>query len=212
VKILDNELRKLRNSMKSEFPRNFEFNHRMKENIRMRIKEPNREKRNKSLGPILTLAFTIGVLTLFVVIGGRQLGFLDGNNAANDNQFVYQGTEEILELDEEYNIPKSFPFKVVESSVNTAPSGNMYTVDFFGEHNEQITLRITENEEVFSVNLEREDVNIGKLSGKYVVNENGVQLLSWKEGDTFYTLANIPNNTETEITKDELITVANSSE
>ncbi|MGM0844982.1 MAG: DUF4367 domain-containing protein [Bacillota bacterium] len=213
----EKELESLRKTMRAEFPDEFQFNYQMKENIKKEIRKGNQmdQKKKSILGPVLSVFFVFGTLALFIFIGGQELGFIEGHNASNNEMFTYEPTEEISKINKEFKIPTKFPFEVTDSFASTPPTqnqkGNRYTIDFVSGNGQQLTLKATSNEVIYSDDLDREEVTSGDFTGEYVVNEQNVQILTWDDDNIHYSLGYMSENQESSITKEDLIQVAKSA-
>ncbi|MGD6805189.1 DUF4367 domain-containing protein [Rossellomorea aquimaris] len=213
----EKELESLRKTMTAEFPDEFQFNNRMKEKVKNEIRKDNEMNPKKKfiLGPAFSVVFVIGALALFIFIGGQELGFIGENNASDSEMFTYEPTEEIGEINKEFKIPTKFPFEVTDSFASTPPTqnqkGNRYTIDFVSSNGQQLTLKVTSNEVIYTDGLEREEVTSGDFTGQYVVNEQNVQILSWEDNNIHYSLGYMSENQESSLPKEDLIEVAKSA-
>ncbi|TYS17120.1 hypothetical protein FZC78_10935 [Rossellomorea vietnamensis] len=213
----EKELESLRKTMRAEFPDEFQFNNRMKEKVKKEIRKDSgmAPKKKSILGPAFSAVFVLGALALFIFIGGQELGFIGENNASYNEMFTYEPTEEISEINEEFKIPTKFPFEVTGSFASTPPTqnqkGKRYTIDFVSSNGQQLTLKVTSNEVIYTDDLEREEVRSGDFTGEYVVNENNVQILTWDDDNNHYSLGYMSENQESSLTKEDLINVAKSA-
>ncbi|MBM7602428.1 DUF4367 domain-containing protein [Metabacillus litoralis] len=117
-------------------------------------------------------------------------------------------------------LPTKLPFEVEEAAFTTPPQeqqpSNILSFDFFGSGDENgkgnhLSLMAVNGGKVES-NIEYEDVKIGDLNGSYEVNDEEEMILNWSENDIHYRLTFYVQQSDNELTKEELIETAKSFE
>jgi hypothetical protein len=212
---VDKDLRELRKSMKAEFVDELKFNEELRGKIFKQVRREKMKKNRRVLGPILSGAFTLLVISLFIFLGGKEIGFFGvNNNADSGGLFRYEAPEEIKEIGKDFKIPTQLPFKPENISTSTPPTQNqenkIVTIDFVGESGQQLSARLTSTEEIKTDDFKREEVKIGDLIGSYGINKNNVQILSWKEDNKSYTLFYMPSRSKetNNVSKEQMVDTA----
>jgi Domain of unknown function (DUF4367) len=153
------------------------------------------------------LLLVLMALPIFIMGCSQEAsGLIEYNNSELKKQ--------ISKLDLQAMLPSQLPFELAEYSFDAGPSGkesNKVIIDFYGKQNEHLGLVVSSKVNLSS-DLEQESVEIGEVKGKYAENENGVNYLMWKDGDTHYTLQYFSEASETVVGKEELVEVAQSFE
>ncbi|WP_226666268.1 DUF4367 domain-containing protein [Metabacillus litoralis] len=128
--------------------------------------------------------------------------------------------EEIKEQSFQPKLPSNLPFDVEEAIFTPPPKeqqpSSILTFDFFGPENESgnkdhLSLMTVKGGKVES-DLEYEDVKIGDLKGKYALNDGKEMILNWIEDDVYYVLTFYVQQSDTKISKEDLIKTAKSFE
>lgn len=128
--------------------------------------------------------------------------------------------EEINDQAFQPELPTKLPFEIEEAVFTIPPQeqqpSNILSFDFFGSEDENgkgnhLSLMAVNGGKVES-NIEYEDVKIGDLKGNYAVNDEEEMILNWSENDIHYRLTFYVQQSENEVTKDDLIETAKSFE
>ncbi|GEN52622.1 hypothetical protein [Halobacillus faecis] len=114
-------------------------------------------------------------------------------------------------------LPTELPFEVKQADFSQPPevqqSVNTLNFDFYGEGKEHLSLLTVNGGEVSSTSEEEyQDVEIGSVSGAYFAHDSGDQTLRWKEEDIHYVLKFMGDQSETDVSKEDLIKTAEAFE
>lgn len=128
--------------------------------------------------------------------------------------------EEINDQAFQPKLPTKLPFEIEEAVFTPPPKeqqpSNILSFDFFGSGDEDgkgnhLSLIAVNGGKVES-NKEYEDVKIGDLKGSYAVKDEEEMILNWSENDIHYRLTFYVQQSENEVTKEELIETAKAFE
>ncbi|GAA0610293.1 hypothetical protein GCM10009001_29500 [Virgibacillus siamensis] len=151
---------------------------------------------------ILLLSITVGLL----LVGCSKQTSESGNLASFDSTDIKSQIEK-----EDFNpeLLTVIPFKVEDTGVAKDPFNKEHiTIDFFGEGN-HLSLAVFKGDFQIQDN-EYEEIKIGDIKGKYKTNKANTKILHWKENGISYSLSYLAQQSKEEVTKEELIAVAES--
>ncbi len=116
-------------------------------------------------------------------------------------------------------LPSKLPFEVEQAEFTPPPKDYMpVTIHFLssrngnGDHLELLIFNHKDGGNVQHSGVKFEDVKIGDIKAKYAVNDSEAMMLNWTEDDIFYGLTYYGKQSDTEITKEDLIETAKSFE
>ncbi|WP_273131106.1 hypothetical protein [Bacillus weihaiensis] len=116
----------------------------------------------------------------------------------------------------QHKLPTSLPFKVEDTDITSLPNeqNKQITIDFYGlgtnELGDHLSLSVVNGGEVGKLEGGRK-VDLENNEGTYK-SEQGEEILSWSEDNLHYRLTYYKEQSDTNVTKEELIEVANSFE
>ncbi|APH05438.1 hypothetical protein [Bacillus weihaiensis] len=116
----------------------------------------------------------------------------------------------------QHKLPTSLPFKVEDTEITSLPNeqDKQITIDFYGlgtnELGDHLSLSVVNGGEVGKLEGGRK-VDLENNEGTYK-SEQGEEILSWSEDNLHYRLTYYKEQSDTNVTKEELIEVANSFE
>ncbi|MBX0356807.1 DUF4367 domain-containing protein [Halobacillus sp. Nhm2S1] len=125
--------------------------------------------------------------------------------------------EELEKVSFQPQLPTELPFEVKQADLSRPPElqqpVNTLNFDFYGEGNEHLSLLTVNGSEVSSTSEEDyQEVEIDHISGGYFINDSGDQTLRWQEGDIQYVLKSMDQGSESDVSKADLIKMAESFE
>jgi ABC-type glycerol-3-phosphate transport system substrate-binding protein len=137
-----------------------------------------------------------------------------GCNANGSNLYKFDPSTlkgQVKDHEIQPKLPTKLPLENVEASLSSPPDqGDVLTFYFFttGEgKNNHLELLVVKNKASHS-NIKFEEVEIGDLKGHYAVNEDKAQILRWKEKDLEYSLIYYGQQSDKELSKEDLIETA----
>jgi hypothetical protein len=214
------ELSNLRETLNTTVLRDVNFNARNIDNVFQQLQENQMPERKKSHIFNIVLSVIVSCAVLFGIgyfVGGKMGLFPTESIQPEENLFAFNPEElkaEIKNLNVtfEYKLPTKSPFHVDKTQVDKPPfDNNMIMVDIIGLENEQLlTLTITDREVHHNYDRAVESVKVDNLEGTFWVNDNGGKILEWVEEGITYTLAYAGFLSEVDVSKEELIFMAES--
>jgi hypothetical protein len=111
-------------------------------------------------------------------------------------------------------LPTKTPFEVIDAQVSHPPNqDNVLMIDFMssGKSN-HMGLMVVVGKNIESSLMGFEEVKIGDLKGKYAVKDTEAKILKWTEDGISYDLTYFEKQSKEDITKKELIKMAESFE
>ncbi len=154
------------------------------------------------------------VFVVLLVLAGCSTS---GNLYDYDDTKLKEGLEERAF---QPRVPTKLPFDDGQADLNPpielgeGQDDTVIMIDFTssGEGNRNLMgLEIVKDIDVHS-DMEYETVDIGELKGQFAETEAGNMVLNWKEDNMNYTLSYYKEQSDTEITKEDLIETAKSFE
>ncbi|UOR10993.1 DUF4367 domain-containing protein [Halobacillus amylolyticus] len=154
----------------------------------------------------------LSIIAAFFILSGCTNGNASG-------QISYDGENLRTQLEEKsYQpmLPTEFPFEVEDASFSPTPTMDeekVFNFNFIGENN-SVEL-MTFNGESINLDMETEEVKVGAIDGDYAESEvndkkTKVKRLVWKDEGVVYNLSTASTSKEAEISKEELIQIAES--
>ncbi|XQY93314.1 hypothetical protein ACNRWW_07940 [Metabacillus sp. HB246100] len=116
----------------------------------------------------------------------------------------------------QHKLPTSLPFKVEDTDITSLPNeqNKQITIDFYGlgtnKLGDHLSLSVVNGGEVGKLEGGRK-VDLENNEGTYK-SEQVEEILSWSEDNLHYRLTYYKEQSDTNVTKEELIEVANSFE
>lgn len=155
------------------------------------------------------IAFTI----LLISIGGITIGW----SYWNGKMYEYNHTEfskKIEGLSLEVKVPTKVPFEKMNVSSSKFDSEKQeMVVTLTNLHKETLEVRITENEVEYKEGLEKESVLLGEgLQGIFLPDDSGKRMIAWRDNDLNYEITYYYKLTPYEVSKEQLIKMAESFE
>ncbi|MBN8192998.1 hypothetical protein JI667_12675 [Bacillus sp. NTK074B] len=208
------ELRSLRRLMKEETFKGRGFTHKMRENILNEVHSEQAKSfsipKKPVVAPVLSVLFFAACLSIFVYLGGTQLGIF-GNNASAP---LYEASDRPEFLGKEFKFITKVPFKVenVSTEEKEGPYGNTQIVTLMGPQKQTITMSFQLLEPGSDLTLSEEPVTVGSSEGSYSESEGPLKSnrLTWIEGEAVYELKYMPARSDITLTKDDMIRMAES--
>ncbi|WP_456270970.1 DUF4367 domain-containing protein [Bacillus sp. AK031] len=146
-------------------------------------------------------------ITILILFG------CSSSNSTLHNFDTSQLEKEMDTLSFQPKLPTKIPFEETNAQFSQPPSSeNIITIDFMstGESTNHLGLMIVNGKSVESSDLEFEEVTIGNNKGKYAVNNAGAMIVKWTDNNISYDLGYYGQQSDKEITKEELIETAES--
>jgi hypothetical protein len=153
--------------------------------------------------------FFVILITLSLLL----LGCNSTNSTALTEFDNSQLKEKIKDAKFQPKLPTKLPFEVSNAEFNPPPnSGDTLIFDFTSEgedNNNHLGLKIVKGK-IISTDNKGEKVEIGDNDGRYAENDADTQTLTWQEEEISYSLTYFGNQSDKEISKEELIKTAES--
>ncbi|PGY12642.1 DUF4367 domain-containing protein [Bacillus sp. AFS031507] len=143
---------------------------------------------------------------------------LMGCTASGSNLYEFDHSklkEQVKDQEFQPELPSKLPLENMKASFSPIPDqADVQTFDFFtnGKGNKNHLELLVVNKKASSSNLKFEEVEIGDLNGQYAVNDEKAQILRWKENNLEYTLTYYGQQSDKELSKEDLIETAKSFE
>jgi len=155
----------------------------------------------------------IAITILLIIIGGITIGWSNWNGKMyeyNHSEF----SKHIEGLSFEAKVPTKVPFnKMKVSSPNFDSEKHEIVVTLTNLHIETLEVRITDNELEYIEGLEKESVRIGEeLQGVFFPDVSGKRILSWQDEGLYYEITYFYKFSPKELSKEQLIKMAESFE
>ncbi|UOY92411.1 DUF4367 domain-containing protein [Ectobacillus sp. JY-23] len=150
------------------------------------------------------------VLVAFLLASSLIVACSKGNNDLQ-NFDKTKLVSEVKKAEFQPKLPTQMPFQVKSTDVSSlGTQKNVMTIMFVGEGGEQMGLQIVKGNVEYADDLKRETIKIGSKEGYYVKNDAGAQMLNWKDNGISYDLTYFSKQSKKEISKEQLIGVAES--
>jgi hypothetical protein len=138
----------------------------------------------------------------------------DGGNDSSLHDFDNSDLREQLnQQDFKPKLPSKTPIEVKDAQFDPPIAGHeIVTFDLYGEGSHMGLMMVRGKEVSNRSDNEYEEVEIGDVKGEYGVDDAGVMHLDWTDDRIHYRLTYYGEQSEKEITKEELIETAESFE
>ncbi|MGM0837934.1 MAG: hypothetical protein ACQEV7_17480 [Bacillota bacterium] len=155
----------------------------------------------------------IAITVLLISIGGITIGWSSWSGKMydyNHSDFAKQ----IEDLPFESKVPTKVPLKEMNvSTSNIDINQQQIVVTLSNIHKETLDVRITDNKIEYKDGLEKESVRLGGgLQGIFLPDYSGKRILTWQENDIYFEITYYYKFTPIEVSKKQLIKMAESFE
>ncbi len=155
----------------------------------------------------------ITAMVIFIMVTSVMIGWSIGRGTMYDYD-----SSAIRELNNgrsfDYRIPTKVPFKdmkIIESKMDN--SGQQLVIVLMNKNKEFLDVRITTNPVQYDEDIKIEKVNIGHNSkGSFIPNHDGKRILSWQDDGFYYEITYFIKLMPSEVSKKQLIKMAESFE
>ena len=157
--------------------------------------------------------FIITAMIIFVIITSVRISWSIGRGTMYD--YDYSAIRELNKGQPvDYRIPTKVPFKdmkIIESKMDD--SGQQMVIVLMNKNKEFLDIRITTKPVQYDEDIKIEKVNIGhNAHGSFIPNDDGKRILSWKNKDFYYEITYFIKLMPSEVSKKQLIKMAESFE
>jgi hypothetical protein len=156
------------------------------------------------------------LVTIPLLLMGCSSSGTSGNTKLND----FDNTQLKAKLEDaafQPQLPTKMPIEIKQADFTPPPKEHMpLSIHFYGsgngngDHLELMVFNNQNGEGVHNSGVNFEEVKIGDIKGKYGVNDSEAMMLNWTEDDNYYALTYYGQQSDTEITKEDLIETAKS--
>ncbi|KAA0563483.1 DUF4367 domain-containing protein [Bacillus sp. CH30_1T] len=152
-------------------------------------------------------------IIIFALLLGAIIVILVGWSVSRGKMYDYNYSEVAKKLETapfNTNIPTKVPFEDMQlydfGSNNQKVEFTLFNVD-----KEFLTVNILKDEIEYPKEIKKENIKIGRdVNGKYIPEHSGKRIILWQHGDLFYEIAFSYKLTPIEISKEQLIKMAES--
>ncbi|NMH68339.1 DUF4367 domain-containing protein [Bacillus sp. RO3] len=153
------------------------------------------------------------IIMIFALLLGAILVILVGWSVSREKMYEYHYSEVAIKM-ETAPFNAKFPTKVPFNDMQLYEFGsNNQKIEFtlFNVDKEFLTIKILKDEIEYPKEIKKENIEIGRdVNGKYIPEHSGKRIISWQEEDLFYEIAFSYKLTPIEISKEQLIKMAES--
>lgn len=161
-----------------------------------------------SKSKVITFSFLFGLILIVLIEWSSLRGKMYDYNYSDVAKQI-----EIESLSFETKIPTKVPFEEMYVYESRSDGEKQVTVRLFNKHKNALDIRIASNIIDYKDDLKQKDVRIGKnLEGVFISNDSGKRILSWKDEGINYEITYYSKLTPKEISKQQLIKMAESFE
>ncbi|WP_147536162.1 DUF4367 domain-containing protein [Bacillus marasmi] len=155
------------------------------------------------------------IITAFILFVIVTAGIMIGWSAGRAELYDYDYSN-IGDLNDgllfDYMIPTKVPFeemKITDSKIEN--SGQQLVIELMNKNKEFIDIRISTNPVQYDENIKIEKVSIGNnAQGFFIPNDEGKRILSWQNDGFYYEITYFFKLTPSEVSKKQLIKMAES--